>query len=83
VFNNGFHLPELGAVGVGLVAEEYVDLGLSVLVFEVVVEVALDGGEEFEPALGCLLYFLFMGEAAAVLDGDEVAHLFVELRVYS
>jgi hypothetical protein len=51
MLNDGLYIPDLGTLGIGAVAEEDVELHLAVLVLEDVVPVALDGGQELEPAL--------------------------------
>ena len=49
VLDNWFYLPDLWSVDIGSVsAQKDIYLSLSVLVFEIVVKVSLNGGEEFE-----------------------------------
>jgi hypothetical protein len=75
------NIPNLGAFALGSVPEEHIQLYLPILVPEDIVPVPLDGGEDLEPARGGLLYLLLMGEAAAILDRNEVSHILVELGV--
>ncbi len=68
VLDHRLHLPQLRAFDIGLVPQKNINLGLSGLVFEVVVEVTLDRSEKLKPRFGSLLNFLFMGQTTAILD---------------
>lgn len=83
MFDYRFHLPELRSLAVRFVPQKHVDLSLSVLVFEVIVEMPLDGSKELKPALGCFLNLLFVSKTASVLYRDEITHFFIQLRINS
>lgn len=62
MLDNRFYLPDLWSIDIGSVStQKDIYLSLSVLVFEIVVKVSLNGGEKFETRFSGFLYFLFMG----------------------
>lgn len=75
------NIPNLGSFALGPVPEEHIQLYLPILVPEDIVPVPLDGGEDLESARGGLLYLLLMGEAASILDRNEISHILIELGV--
>jgi hypothetical protein len=61
VLNDWLQLPYLRAINLRFVPQKDVNLCLSRLIFEIVVEMSLDGSEQLESTLCCFLDFLLVG----------------------
>lgn len=50
---------------------------LSIVIFQIVVQVSLQRGQNFESFSFSFVDFLFVGQTAPILYGDEITHLLV------
>ena len=81
MLNHRFQLPDLRTVYFWFITKKNIDLSLSGFVFEIIVKVALQGSEQLKPTLCCFLYFLLMGQTAAILNRYQISHLLIKLRI--